>query len=74
MLSVLIACQSSSHHDSFGIQVFTTGTMGELTPVVEIDGRVIGTGLRGPITQRLQEEYKLLPDRDGWATPLPEFA
>jgi branched-subunit amino acid aminotransferase/4-amino-4-deoxychorismate lyase len=47
--------------------------MGELTPVVNIDGRVIGAGVPGPITQRLQEEYKSLPDRDGWATPLPDF-
>jgi branched-subunit amino acid aminotransferase/4-amino-4-deoxychorismate lyase len=35
-------------------QVFTTGTMGELTPVVEIDGRKIGDGVRGSITQKLQ--------------------
>lgn len=47
--------------------------MGELTPVVKIDGRVIGTGNRGPITQKLQEEYKTLPDCDGWATALPDF-
>lgn len=38
-------------------QVFTTGTMGELTPVVEIDGRVVGEGVRGPITARLQDAY-----------------
>jgi branched-subunit amino acid aminotransferase/4-amino-4-deoxychorismate lyase len=28
-------------------EVFTTGTMGELTPVTNIDGRVIGNGVRG---------------------------
>lgn len=55
-------------------EVFTTGTMGELTPVTLIDGRVIGTGTRGPITQQLQEVYKTLPERgDQWATPIPEF-
>jgi branched-subunit amino acid aminotransferase/4-amino-4-deoxychorismate lyase len=54
-------------------EVFTTGTMGELTPVTMIDGRVIGSGSRGPITARLQEVYKTLPERDGWATPIPEF-
>jgi branched-subunit amino acid aminotransferase/4-amino-4-deoxychorismate lyase len=54
-------------------EVFTTGTMGELTPVTRIDGRVIGEGVRGVITERLQEAYKQLPDRDGWATPIPEF-
>lgn len=47
--------------------------MGELTPVVNIDGRVIGSGVRGPITARLQEIYKTLPEREGWATPLPPF-
>jgi len=54
-------------------EVFTTGTMGELTPVTMIDGRVIGSGSRGPITARLQEVYKTLPDRDGWATPIPDY-
>jgi branched-chain amino acid aminotransferase group I len=54
-------------------EVFTTGTMGELTPVTKIDGRVIGNGERGVITARLQETYQLLPERDGWATPLPDF-
>lgn len=36
-------------------EVFTTGTMGELTPVLEIDGRRIGPGQRGPMTERLME-------------------
>ncbi|KAL3904069.1 MAG: hypothetical protein SGILL_010210, partial [Bacillariaceae sp.] len=55
-------------------EVFTTGTMGELTPVTRIDGRVIGEGVRGEVTERLQEVYRHLPERDGWATPIPEFA
>lgn len=54
-------------------EVFTTGTMGELTPVTNIDGRVIGSGVRGEITARLQEAYKTLPERPGWATPIPPF-
>jgi protein-lysine N-methyltransferase EEF2KMT len=54
-------------------EVFTTGTMGELTPVTMIDGRVIGTGKRGPITAKLQDVYKTLPEREGFATPLPAF-
>ncbi|GFH60717.1 hypothetical protein CTEN210_17193 [Chaetoceros tenuissimus] len=54
-------------------EVFTTGTMGELTPVTLIDGRVIGEGVKGPITSRLQEVYKTLPERDGWSTPIPPF-
>ena len=54
-------------------EVFTTGTMGELTPVIEIDGRTIGTGVVGGITKRLQESYGKLPERDGWATAIPEY-
>ena len=34
-------------------EVFCTGTMGELAPVTTIDGRVIGSGARGPVTARL---------------------
>jgi branched-subunit amino acid aminotransferase/4-amino-4-deoxychorismate lyase len=36
-------------------EVFTSGTMGELAPVLEIDGRTIGTGEPGPMTARLRE-------------------
>lgn len=54
-------------------EVFTTGTMGELTPVTNIDGRTIGNGKLGEITKRLQEAYKMLPEADGWATPIPEY-
>ena len=38
-------------------EVFTTGTMGELSHVFEIDGRKIGDGKRGKITELLQNEY-----------------
>lgn len=55
-------------------EVFTTGTMGELTPVTMIDGRIIGSGALGPITKRLQDTYKTLPERPGWATEIPPFA
>ena len=34
--------------------MFTTGTMGELSPVLDVDGRKIGPGRRGPLTERLQ--------------------
>ena len=39
-------------------EAFTTGTMGELTPILEADGRVIGNGTRGPVTQSLQKLYR----------------
>lgn len=51
-------------------EVFTTGTMGELTPVNEIDGRVIGEGVYpGPGLRRLQEEYTKMTKSEG--VPLP---
>jgi protein-lysine N-methyltransferase EEF2KMT len=55
-------------------EVFTTGTMGELTPVTTIDGRIIGSGVCGAITKQLQDIYKTLPERGpDYATPIPEF-
>ncbi len=50
-------------------EVFTSGTMGELTPVLEADGRVIGSGKAGPVTGRLQRLYRDSAYRNG--TPLP---
>ncbi len=38
-------------------EVFCTGTMGELAPVVEVDGRPIGNGTPGPMTSRLSTAY-----------------
>ncbi|MCY3871805.1 MAG: branched-chain-amino-acid transaminase [Gemmatimonadetes bacterium] len=36
---------------------FTTGTMGELSPILEVDGRTIGNGEPGPVTNRLRQQY-----------------
>ncbi len=38
-------------------EVFLTGTAAEITPVREIDDRVIGPGKPGPITQKVQETF-----------------
>jgi branched-chain amino acid aminotransferase len=38
-------------------EAFFTGTAAEVTPIREIDGRAIGSGTRGPITERLQTLY-----------------
>ena len=38
-------------------EVFFTGTAAEVTPVREVDGRTIGNGSRGAITQQLQSRY-----------------
>jgi branched-chain amino acid aminotransferase len=39
-------------------EAFVTGTFGGLTPVLEVDGRTIGTGHPGPLTHRLSEIYR----------------
>ena len=44
-------------------EAFLTGTFGAQTPVGEIDGRQIGTGEMGPVTQRLRALYKDLIQR-----------
>lgn len=38
-------------------EAFFTGTAAEITPVRELDWRVIGEGKAGPITKKLQEEF-----------------
>ncbi len=47
--------------DTYGAdEAFLTGTFGAQTPVGVIDGRQIGTGQMGPVTQRLRDLYKAL--------------
>ena len=50
-------------------EVFTTGTMGELSPVLEIDGRRIGEGGAGAVTRRLQELFGERTANDGELLP-----
>ncbi len=38
-------------------EAFFSGTAAEVTPIREVDGRAIGSGTRGPITERLQTLY-----------------
>jgi branched-chain amino acid aminotransferase len=46
-------------------EVFTTGTMGELTPVYEIDGRVINNKSNTTIREQLYKAYKQLTETEG---------
>lgn len=41
-------------------EAFLTGTFGAQTPVSEIDGRLIGDGVLGPVTRRIRDLYKAL--------------
>jgi branched-chain amino acid aminotransferase len=38
-------------------EAFFTGTAAEVTPIRELDGRRIGSGQRGPLTEKLQTMY-----------------
>lgn len=38
-------------------EAFFTGTAAEVTPIRELDGRVIGGGARGPVTAQIQQRY-----------------
>lgn len=38
-------------------EAFFTGTAAEVTPIREVDGRQIGAGRRGPVTEKLQKAY-----------------
>ena len=55
-------------------EAFFTGTAAEVTPIRELDGRIIGEGKRGPITEQLQAVYfdlvrgKLDDDYGDWLT------
>jgi branched-chain amino acid aminotransferase len=47
--------------DTYGAdEAFLTGTFGAQTPVGSIDGRQIGSGEMGPMTQRIRDLYKAL--------------
>ena len=51
-------------YEAYGAdEAFLTGTFGAQTPVVEIDGKPIGTGKR-PVTTRIQERYRALIERN----------
>ncbi|MBK0326046.1 D-amino acid aminotransferase [Rhodobacteraceae bacterium F11138] len=51
--------------DTYGAdEAFLTGTFGAQTPVSEIDGRQIGTGQMGPMTEKLRGLYKNLIEQE----------
>lgn len=55
-----------TRHDVYvADEVFLTGTAAEVIAVVQVDGRPIGNGVPGPITQHLLAEFRELVERDG---------
>ena len=58
-------------------EIFFTGTAVEVTPVRSVDRIQVGTGRRGPITEKLQKAFfdvveGTAPDTFGWLTPVVE--
>ncbi|MFZ2492012.1 MAG: branched-chain amino acid transaminase [Thermoanaerobaculia bacterium] len=56
-------------------EVFFTGTAAEVTPIRSVDKIKVGSGKRGPITEKIQTEFFKyingeIPDRYGWLTPV----
>lgn len=45
-------------------EAFVTGTFGGLTPVINVDGRVIGNGKHGKLTKNLQQKYEELIEEE----------
>ncbi|GAA3408009.1 D-amino-acid transaminase [Paenibacillus hodogayensis] len=52
-------------------EVMVIGTMAEVTPVVQIDGKPVGAGQVGPLAQKLQAAFEATfdPDRTGGTEP-----
>ncbi len=58
-------------------EVFFSGTAAEITPVRSIDRIEVGTGARGPLTEKLQNAFfdvvqGKVPERMSWLTPVGE--
>ncbi|MEC9415335.1 MAG: aminotransferase class IV [Pseudomonadota bacterium] len=50
-------------------EAFTSGTMGELTPILEADGRIIGKGKAGDTTKVMQKHYLEYAYKNGTKLP-----
>ncbi len=65
-LGFKVAETNLTRYDLFNAnECFLTGTGAELVPIVRIDGRVIGAGKPGPVTERLVEQYHALTKMSG---------
>ena len=52
-------------------ELFFTGTAVEVTPIRSVDRIKIGNGSRGPITEKIQDQFfgiisGEIPDQHGW--------
>jgi len=57
-LSLTVASRPMTRDDVYlADEAFFTGTAAEITPIRELDGRAIGAGRRGPVTERIQNLF-----------------
>ena len=57
-LGLSIAAKSLELDDLLNAdEAFFTGTAAEITPIREVDGKVIGEGKRGPVTKQIQDTF-----------------
>jgi len=59
-------------------EVFFTGSAAEVTPISKIDNIQVGSGKRGPITEKLQKAFfdivrGKVEDKYGWLTIIPKY-
>ena len=45
-------------------EVFITGTVTEVGPVVAIDGKPVGKGKAGPVTLKLRKAYREITEKE----------
>jgi branched-chain amino acid aminotransferase len=58
-------------------EAFFTGTAAEVTPIRAVDDKPVGSGQRGPITEKIQEKFFSIvygrePAYNAWLHPVPE--
>jgi branched-chain amino acid aminotransferase len=57
-LGLTVAARPMTRDDVYlADEAFFTGTAAEITPIRELDGRAIGAGRRGPVTERIQDLF-----------------
>ena len=68
-LGIGIQWKNMGFHDLYTAdEVFVTGTAAEVAPIVDVDGRTIGDGKPGPVTQKLMKAFREVTKREG--TPI----
>jgi branched-chain amino acid aminotransferase len=79
-LSLPVEIRSLSLTDAYSAdEMFLCGTAMEVTPIKEVDRRVIGDGTPGPITRRIQQTFfdavhGRLPQYRSWLAPVRSVA